>query len=385
MVSRDHLTHSKAIQRRTGATFHLATRFLPERARHATYVSYAFFRVADEVVDDSDPDPSANQRRDLELIRRGALGDQSAREELAARGEGTHGADAAPVLTAFDELRHVAGIDEREVNVFIDAMKRDVEATDYADHAELSTYLRGSSVAVANMMLAVMEPEKLEAARPHAKALAEAFQLTNFLRDVREDVVEYDRVYLPRSSLATHGTDTAAVRRLEPTPALRATVQDELRRTEELYRDGVAGIQYLPTDCQPAVLLAAVLYADHHRLIRDREYDVFTTHPSLSIRRRLSLAIRTWILWRLWGDAETVFYRVAPIDRHPAAEDSTNDDGSVGDSSSGPVVGVGPLAAGGNDRDEDGPGHHRRPEPPRESRTGRSIGRLAAVVPWGRD
>lgn len=51
MVADGQVARSKVIQRRTGKTFHVATRFLPERVRHPTYVLYAFFRLADEVVD----------------------------------------------------------------------------------------------------------------------------------------------------------------------------------------------------------------------------------------------------------------------------------------------------------------------------------------------
>ncbi|MFB6352991.1 MAG: squalene/phytoene synthase family protein, partial [Halobacteriales archaeon] len=70
----NQLAAAKAIQRRTGRTFHLATRLLPERARLPTYVLYAFFRVADEVVDDPDPVSTAAQRDALAAIRAEALG-----------------------------------------------------------------------------------------------------------------------------------------------------------------------------------------------------------------------------------------------------------------------------------------------------------------------
>ena len=53
MVDDEQIARTKAIQRRTGRTFHVATRFLPERVRYPTYALYAFFRVADEVVDDA--------------------------------------------------------------------------------------------------------------------------------------------------------------------------------------------------------------------------------------------------------------------------------------------------------------------------------------------
>ncbi|MFC6726409.1 squalene/phytoene synthase family protein, partial [Halobium palmae] len=75
MVSHRQLRRSKSIQQRTGKTFHLATRFLPKRVRHPTYVLYAFFRLADEVVDDPDGDLTpAQQRARLRAFRERALG-----------------------------------------------------------------------------------------------------------------------------------------------------------------------------------------------------------------------------------------------------------------------------------------------------------------------
>jgi len=313
MVTEAQLDRSKAIQRRTGRTFHIATRLLPARVRLPTYVLYAFFRIADDVVDDPNPPPPARQRWLLERMRDGALGDRDARRELRR----TDRADAAEVLAAFDDLRRDTGIDDAEVDAFIESMLADIDSDAYDDHGDLATYLSGSAVAVGNMMLSVMDPPEAEQARPHARALAEAFQVTNFLRDVREDVREYDRVYLPEAALAEHGCTPADVRRLEPTPALQRTIRDELRWTEEKYREGVAGIAYLPPDCRLAVLLSAVLYAEHHRAIRANAYDVFCTRPSLSIVRQLALAARTWVAWQRTGDAEAVFYRVSAIDPEP--------------------------------------------------------------------
>ncbi|MFB6142159.1 MAG: phytoene/squalene synthase family protein [Halorientalis sp.] len=292
------LAESKAIQQETGATFHLATRLLPERVRHPTYVLYAFFRVTDDVVDDPDPGSPADQRAALGRIHAAALGHREADD---------------PVLRAVRRLVEDVEIPDAEFDAFVEAMARDVEASDYADHAELSTYLRGSSVAVANMLLEVMAPADVAAARPHARALAEAFQLTNFLRDVREDVRAYDRVYLPAASLAREDLTTDDVRALEPSPSLRRVIRHELRRTEELYREGVAGIQHLPDACQFGVLAAATLYAEHHRLIRARGFDTVSGRPSLSTARRLWVLARTWLAWQRTDDPETAFYRASAV------------------------------------------------------------------------
>lgn len=300
----DTVAVARQIQRETGLTFHIATRLLPERVRHPTYVLYAYFRLADQVVDDPDPAPPAEQAARLTHYERAARGDIEADD---------------PVLAAMASVVDDHDIDAGEITAFIDAMRRDIDAEVYDTYADLEDYLRGSAVAVAYMMLAVMDPKDHDAARPHARALGEAFQLTNFLRDVREDVVEFDRVYLPRSTLADAGTDLEAVTDLAYSDAVAQAMATELERAEARYREGVAGIRLLPDDCQFAVLLAAVLYAEYHRMIRTRDFDVFANPPEYTRRRYASLVARTWFAWRRHRDPETVFYQISPISPHPDA------------------------------------------------------------------
>ncbi|MFC4357186.1 phytoene/squalene synthase family protein [Halobium salinum] len=320
MVSDDEVARSKAIQRRTGKTFHFATRLLPERVRHPTYVLYAFFRLADEVVDAAETAPPEEQRERLERLRAEALG----RQETNDSGDSEWSPPSAdPVLRAFSELRERYGIADDDVNVFVDAMLSDIDTDRYATYEELEAYMDGSAAAVGRMMVAIMEPENPDRALPHATALGEAFQLTNFVRDVREDVVDRDRVYLPEETLHAHGVDPEQVRRLEFDDRVAGAVRTELRRAEGLYRDGVAGIQYLPEDCQFAVLLSAVLYAEHHRLIRKRGYDVVSATPQLGRLRMVAALARTRMHWALSSDPTTVFERVSAVrsdDRVPEVD-----------------------------------------------------------------
>lgn len=298
MVDETPLAESKAIHRRTGTTFYVATRLLPERVRHATYVLYAFFRTADEIVDSTDPGPPATQRADLERLRETVLGRRETDD---------------PVLAAFRELRERYGISESVVSAFIDAMATDITKRRYATHEELTAYMNGSAAAVGEMMTAVMQPDDPETARPHARALGEAFQLTNFLRDVREDVLERDRIYFPQTSLDEHGVTEGQIERCEMDARFATLMASELSRTEKRYREGVAGIKYLPEDCQFPVLLAAVLYADHHRLIRERGFDTLTATPQLSTTRKLLLLVRTRWQWFWTSDPEAVFAAVSEI------------------------------------------------------------------------
>ena len=298
MVDSEQISASKTIQQQTGRTFHFATRLLPPRVRYPTYILYAFFRVADEVVDAADTAPPPQQRAELERLAAEALGTQE---------------PTSPVLAAFAETAETYAIDPADIRVFIDAMAADIATDEYATLEELRGYMDGSAAAVGRMMTAIMGPELPAAALPHATALGEAFQLTNFLRDVREDVLERDRVYLPAATLERAGTSPAAVRALEWSPAFATAIEELLETTEELYREGVAGIRYLPGDCQFGVLLAAILYAEHHRLIRAADHDVLAQTPQLGLLRKLRLYVAARIRWALRPDPETVFAQVSAV------------------------------------------------------------------------
>ncbi|QSG06214.1 phytoene/squalene synthase family protein [Halapricum desulfuricans] len=294
----DNITTSKEIHRQTGKTFYYATRLLPERIRKPTYVLYGFFRIADEVVDQADSLPPEAQYERLESFRAKALGEEPADDD---------------VLSAFQSLREQTPIRDADVNAFIDAMEQDIERDRYETYEDLEAYMRGSAVAVGNMMLDVMDPEQKETARPHAASLAEAFQLSNFLRDVGEDISEYGRIYLPLETLEQFGACEDDIVKRRATESLKAAMRAEMARTDRLYRDGVAGIQYLPDDCQFAVLLAAVLYADHHRKIRQVDFNTIDRDANLGRARKLYLIAKTWWHWRKHRDPETTFYAVSAV------------------------------------------------------------------------
>ena len=133
------------------------------------------------------------------------------------------------------------------------------------------------------------------------------------MRDVGEDIVDRDRIYLPLETLEAHGADAETLEARRFTDEIGDAVEHEMRRAEGLYREGVTGIKYLPRDCQLPVLTAAVLYADHHRLVRERGYDTVTATPSLGTVRKVALVARTRWHWLWSDDPEAVFETVSGI------------------------------------------------------------------------
>jgi len=297
-VGDDQLRRSRAIQKQTGRSFYFATLALPKRVRERTHVLYAFFRICDEVVDDYDCDSDAQgKHEELEHLKKQALGEKEAEN---------------PVVGAFCEVRNECAIPDEEIEVFVDAMKTDISKTRYEDFEELRGYMRGSAAAVGNMMSCVIGVEDYEKAKPHAEALGEAFQMTNFLRDVREDIEKRGRIYLPLETLRQHDA-VEDVESLSPSQRFRDAVRDELHRTEELYREGVGGIRHLPEDCRFPVVLASVTYAEYHDIIRARNYDVLSSEPSLGKAKMLGLYGKTRLSWARRRDPEEVFKKVSAV------------------------------------------------------------------------
>ncbi|WP_374066580.1 phytoene/squalene synthase family protein [Actinokineospora auranticolor] len=271
-----------------GRSYYLATRLLPPARRPAVHALYGFARVADELVDAPGPDP-AGDLRTLE----GALG---------AALDGAPTTD--PVLRALADTVARHGIDRSLFTDFLASMRMDLTVTEYATHDDLARYTHGSAGVIGLMMLPVLGTEDPAAAGPYAAKLGEAFQLTNFLRDVGEDL-DRGRVYLPADHLAAFGVDRARLLRARvegPDRAVRRAVAHFAAEARARYREATPGIALLDPVSRPCVATAARLYAAILDEIAAADHDVFTRRAVVPNRRRLAIAAPgagRWALARL--------------------------------------------------------------------------------------
>ena len=188
----------RALNAAHGRTYFLATRLLPAARRPAVHALYGFARYADEIVDDLDDDrPVAAKAVQLD----GLTADMEAAFD---------GAPAAhPVLAALADTVRRYDIDRRHFADFMVSMRMDTTVTEYATFDDLAVYVHGSAAVIGLQMLPILGTRvPREEAEPPAAALGVAFQLTNFLRDVGEDL-DRGRVYLPADELAAFGVDRA--------------------------------------------------------------------------------------------------------------------------------------------------------------------------------
>src|SRR3954468_6444295 len=235
-----------AMQRRHDPAYHLATRALPGDVRPAVHALYGFLRGADEIVDGPGRPPTPEARR--------AALDAWQRELMdgAAAGGSRHPGIAALVDA---RARHAPPL--HELSVYLDSMRVGCDGrVRLRTREELDTYMNGSAATVGRLMaplLGVPADRREDVAR-----LGVAFQLTNFLRDVREDF-EMDRVYLP-------GLDEQALAAGFPAPLPDGVA----RRARELFGSARAVLGAAPPRVRPGIRLACAVYGRVLRRIERR-------------------------------------------------------------------------------------------------------------------
>lgn len=182
----------RELHKRHGRTYYLATRLLPAWKRRHVHALYGFTRYADEIVD---------RTEDLPPAERAALLDHWAGQFMA----GLHGAPVDdPLLPAVLHTIAVFDLDRDDFASFLKSMAMDLTVTAYPTYDHLLDYMEGSAAVIGTMMLPILGSSDPAAAREPARQLGFAFQLTNFIRDVAEDL-DRGRTYLPDEDLAKFG------------------------------------------------------------------------------------------------------------------------------------------------------------------------------------
>lgn len=267
-----------------GTTYYWGAMLLPPRQRRDVFSVYALCRLADDIVDE----PETVATDDTPVPRAGTPSERLSAfrdaffEALAA------GTPEQPVMAAIVESIRRRGTNPECFERFFAAMELDLTRTSWASWDELRTgYMEGSAAVIGEMMLPVLEPLTPEARHP-ARALGNAFQLTNFLRDVEEDL-DRGRVYLPQDDLARHDADPW-LRRV--TPQWRAMMAEQVARNRELYAVGRTGLAMLPPASRRCVGTALVLYSRILDRIEQADYDVFQGRIRVPTREKVGMVAR---------------------------------------------------------------------------------------------
>jgi 15-cis-phytoene synthase len=270
--------HCAAIAARHGKSYHLATRLLTPDRRPAVHALYAAARTADDLVDLPGADPAG----DLAAWSRAAL------TELES------GWSADPVRLALVHTCRRYEIPLEHLVDFLAAMTSDLDVDGYPDMAALDRYMWGSASVIGLQVLQVLGTAPGVArkeAQPYAIALGEAFQLTNFLRDVAEDI-DRGRVYLPADAMAAHGVTREQLAEKRHDARFAALMREMVAVVRRRYDDAAPGTPLLAPESRDCVRAATALYGGILLEIEKADYRVLDRRVSVSRPRRATVFAR---------------------------------------------------------------------------------------------
>jgi phytoene synthase len=271
------------ITKKRARNFHFAFQVLPPAPYKGICALYAFARRADDISDD-DSDP----KRALENARR-------FRAAFARALEGDTSGD--PIFPAVAETVRKHKIPHEYFRELIAGTEMDATIRRYRTWEETYRYCYRVASVVGLMTVHVFGFSRDEAL-PLAERTGIAFQMTNVLRDIKEDAGR-DRIYLPLEDLAQQGVTEADVLAGRDSPAFRALVRFEVARAREYYQAGDELLPMIGAECRPALAALVTIYGRLLEEIARRDYDVLSKRVSLSTAEKLRLAGRfaagTWL------------------------------------------------------------------------------------------
>lgn len=293
-----------------GKTYFLATRLLPADKRPGVHALYGFARMVDDIVDvdagdaDSDlrvvaADETSASPTQADRIAIAKLDNFERHIRDAFDGKPLGDSNTDLVLRALVDTTARYGIAHEYYYAFLHSMRMDIPGTEmfrsrYRTLDELSEYMYGSAAVIGLQMLPILgtEADPAIAAAP-AVALGEAFQLTNFIRDMGEDL-DRDRIYLPTDELSAFGVEEDLLRYCRATGRsdvrLERALAHLIAHTRAVYRTAAPGIDMLDPVVRPGMRTAFVLYSDILREVEDSGYRVLHHRARVSRRRRLAVA-----------------------------------------------------------------------------------------------
>jgi phytoene synthase len=269
------------ITRRASSNFYYAFMLLPGDRRRALYAVYAFCRFVDDIADDETAIEPAR------MLTRW-------REELDRVYAGT---PERAISRALAENVRRYDIPRAYLEEIIEGVEMDLTRRRYQTFPELSLYCRRVASAVGLICIEIFGYRN-PATRLYAERLGIAFQLTNIIRDVREDA-ERGRIYIPLEDLARFGVSENDILNGAYTAEFRALMEFQADRARQYYREAE---QALPPEDRPAMLAAEgmrLIYAALLERIARSGYRVFDRRLSLSATHKLYLVGRAWAGSRL--------------------------------------------------------------------------------------
>ncbi len=278
----DGFRKCKAITKKYGTSYYFATQFFPKEIRQSIYAVYAFARIPDEIVDDPNLKDKNLKLKRLSGWRESWL--------LAMKS----GESDDPVLTAIVYTFRKHQIPREDGEAFLRSMFMDEERSEYNNFGELEDYMYGSA-GVIGLIVTRIVGFSSDDAFPYALKLGYAFQLTNFLRDIREDSEELGRVYMPLDELHQFRLTRADIAEMKLDDRFVEFMKYQIARNKQIYREALPGIKMLNWKGRFAVRISYVLYKAILTEIERANYNVYAGRVRTNFRQKVMLSLKALV------------------------------------------------------------------------------------------
>jgi phytoene synthase len=285
----------RQITKKHAKSFYFSARFLKKEKRDPIYALYALCRLVDDEVDAAEVNSEReaiaaveNWKRKLDEIYRNT---ELKTDEKRVSNNGQN-----QVLLAWREMLKKHRIRQELPLELMRGVLMDTHIKRYETFNELYIYCFRVASTVGLMSSEIFGYEKPETLE-YAEALGIAMQLTNILRDVKEDAA-MGRIYLPQEDLRAFDVSEEQIFANRVNDNFIALMQFEINRAREYYRKAERGIPMLEKDARFCVLLAARIYAAILNEIGRQNYDVFSQRAHTTRNQKLSMIPRIWLAAR---------------------------------------------------------------------------------------
>ena len=270
--------HCQRIAKEHARNFYYAFRTLPLRKRNAIYAAYAFCRYCDDIADE--PRPLDEKRRLFEETR-----------TLLARSLDS-GETKDPVFTALSDAARAFGIPASYFEEVIAGVEMDLTRDRYRSFDELRDYCYGVASVVGLICIEVFEYTH-PAAREHAIDLGLAMQLTNIMRDVKEDA-QRGRIYIPLDEIASFGYSERELLEGSVTEAFRELMSLQASRARGYFESGKRLMPLLSPESRACPAALVGVYGTILNRIEASGFEVFEKRVGLSTAEKLLITAKLW-------------------------------------------------------------------------------------------
>ena len=279
--------HCQRVAKEHASNFYYAFRTLPARKRRAIYSVYAYCRLCDDVADGDMP--IETKRRELARVRQDLTAAMSPEPPLAP----------SPEFRALGDAAHVFDIPVSYFEEVIDGVESDLTKTRFADFSELRTYCYKVASVVGLICIEIFGYRD-PTAREYAIDMGIALQLTNILRDVKEDA-ERDRIYIPREDLDRFGYSEDDLMRGVVNERFRSLMNYQADRARSYYESSRPLFDLIEPESRACLRLLHTAYGAILDRIEAYGFDVFSQRVGLSVREKLTMTARLWLASMTFG------------------------------------------------------------------------------------